>query len=472
MSQRERIVNALLDKGIVVDPDVLEHIIKRGGMDYLTEFVEKYGSYKFVSVETLQKDGNFHKEVIKRGVEKSNMTRPEAYEHEWNLEILIDPKSLTAVEGKIDDFALLFQNRFRRLSILLRRRPQFHGAVDIKNLRDGRAAVIGMVLERRMTSTGKIIFTLEDYTGITQCLYSGDTFILNDEVIGVIGSYSSSKNMIYVDEIVRPGILPVNRDRRIEEPISVAIISDTHIGSKTFLKKRWEKFLKWLKSGKDGSEGIKYLIIDGDLVDGIGVYPNQERELEITDIFKQYEILAKYINDLPDYLKVIIIPGNHDIVRVAEPQPPLPREIEKMFNGNTILLSNPSLLSIHGYRFLLYHGASLNNIVELFPGISYENAVEAMKLLIDMRHLSPVYGEKVPLAPLPRDFLVIDTQPDVFITGHVHTFAYAKYKGIHLLNASTWQSQTLYQKMMNFKPDPGKVAILNLHTDQMTYRAF
>ena len=469
MTQRERIINALLDRGIVVDPDVLEHIIKRGGLDYLSEFIEKYGSHGFVSTEIL--DSEVKKEE-KKPVEKSDMTKPEAYEHDWDLQILIDPNSLSSIKGTVDDFASLFQNRFKRLSTLLRRRPQFHSATDIKDLRDGPVAVIGMILDRRTTSTGKIIFTLEDPTGTVRCLYGGESFILNDEVIGVVGSYNSSRDIIYVDEITRPGISPVNRNRKISEPISVAIISDVHIGSKTFLKERWENFLKWLKSGKNGAEGIKYLIIGGDLVDGIGVYPNQERDLKVTDIFKQYEILASYINELPDYIKVIIIPGNHDIVRVAEPQPPLPKEIEKMFNGNATFLSNPTAISIHGYRFLIYHGASLNNLVELVPGISYENVGEAMKLLIDMRHLSPVYGEKVPLAPLPRDFLVIDTQPDVFITGHVHTFTYAKYKGIHLLNASTWQSQTLYQKMMNFKPDPGKVAILNLHTDRMTYRGF
>ncbi len=471
MNQRVTIVNALLDRGIVVDPDVLDYIIKRGGMDYLAEFVQKYGSHGYVSGDAIREEYR-KKDEMKKPVEKSDMTKPEAYEHDWDLKVLVNPKSLGAVEGKVEDFASLFQNRFKRLSTLLRRRPQFHGATDIKNLQDGRVAVIGMVTDRRTTSTGKIIFTLEDTTGVVQCLYSGEGFVLNDEVIGIIGSYNSSRNMIYVDEITRPGIYPTNRSRRIKEPISVAIISDVHIGSKTFLRERWERFLKWVKSGKDGAEGIKYLIIGGDLVDGIGVYPNQERELEITDIFKQYEVLAEYINELPDYIKVIIIPGNHDIVRVAEPQPPLPEEVEKMFNGNALFLSNPTSLMIHGYRFLIYHGASLNNLVELVPGVSYENVGEAMKILVEMRHLSPVYGEKVPLAPLPRDFLVIDTQPDVFITGHVHTFSYVKYKGIHMVNASTWQSQTLYQKMMNFKPDPGKVAILNLHTDQMTYKKF
>ncbi len=470
MSQREKIINALLDKGVAVDPDVLDHIMRRGGISYLPEFIRRYGSHGFVSAELIREEEV--KEEVKKPAEKSDMKRPEAYEHDWDIQLFIDPKAFTSVRGVVEDFQNLFQDRFKRISRLLRMRVQLHGAVDIKNLQDGKVSLIGMVSDWRITSSGNLIFTLEDMTGEVTCFYNGEGVVLNDEVIGVVGTYREARGMIYVEEIVRPGIMPVRQDRRIKEPISIAIISDVHIGSKTFLKKRWEKFIEWLKSGKDGAESIKYLIIGGDLVDGIGVYPNQERELEITDIFKQYEVLAEYINTLPDYIKVIMIPGNHDIVRVAEPQPPLPEEIGKMFNGNVLLLSNPAALSIHGYKFLIYHGASLNNIVELVPGMSYEKIDEAMKLLLEMRHLSPVYGEKVPLAPLHRDFLVIDTRPDVFITGHVHTFAYKKYLGVHMINASTWQAQTLYQKMMNFKPDPGKVAVLELHTDRMLRYVF
>ncbi len=475
MNQRERIINALLENGVVVDPDVLEHIMKHGGLSYLPDFLRRYRSHGFVSGELINDDESGYEQVnikIEKPVEKSDIRKPEAYEHDWDIQLFIDPKAFTPVNGTVDDFKNLFQDRFRRLTRFLRMRIQLHNATDIKYLENGKVSVIGMVSDWKITSNGNLMFTLEDMTGQVKCFYNDEGVVLNDEIIGVVGTYSDERNMIYVDEIIRPGILPVNHDRRIREPISVAIISDVHIGSKTFLRKRWEKFIAWLKGGKDGAESIKYLIIGGDLVDGIGVYPNQERELEITDIFKQYEALAKYINDLPDYIKVIMIPGNHDIVRIAEPQPPLPEEIEKMFNGNVMLLSNPAALSIHGYKFLIYHGASLNNIVELVPGMSYEKINDAMKLLLEMRHLSPIYGEKVPLAPLHRDFLVIDTRPDVFITGHVHTFSYQKYKGVHLVNASTWQAQTLYQKMMNFKPDPGKVAVLELHTDSMLHYNF
>ena len=247
------------------------------------------------------------------------------------------------------------------------------------------------------------------------------------------------------------------------------IISDIHVGSKMFLEERWKKFLRWLRKE---AKGVRYLLIAGDLVDGIGIYPNQEEELEILDIYEQYEKLAADLEEVPEDIKIIMIPGNHDIVRNTEPQPSLPQDIRKMFKGNIEFLPNPAVFILHGYKFLMYHGASLNDLVELIPRMSYERIGEIMKHMLEMRHLSPVYGGKVSIAPLSRDFLTIDVAPDVFITGHVHAFTYENYKNVHIINASCWQAQTKYQKMMNFNPEPGKVAVLNMKEDRIRVLSF
>jgi len=42
--------------------------------------------------------------------------------------------------------------------------------------------------------------------------------------------------------------------------------------------------------------------------------------------------------------------------------------------------------------------------------------------------------------------MVIDTVPDIFVTGHVHGAGLSHYKGVRLINASTWQSQTLSRR--------------------------
>nr|AAZ32499.1 DNA polymerase II small subunit [uncultured euryarchaeote Alv-FOS4] len=466
MSEKDLILSALLEKGILVEPEVVGYIVEKGGMNYLPKFINKFSNRPHVKYRDIIEPTN----LSVRKNTTSHIPKP-ASEYDWDFKIDMDASVEMRGTGDAIEFKRLFEDRFRKLSKIISSRVQMQNAVSIARLTEGKAATIGIVSDVSTTRKGSIIFKLEDLSGEIKCLTRNAEFILNDEVIGVVGKYSESRKMLYVDEIVRPGCM-ARGNRKIEEDISVAIISDIHVGSKTFIKGRWEKFLEWLKKGEGEAGKIKYLLIAGDVVDGIGVYPHQEEELTILDIFEQYEALAEYLNEVPDYIKMVIIPGNHDLVRNAEPQPALPREIEKMFNGNVELLSNPTTFTIHGYRFMMYHGASLNNLVELIPGMDYTKTTEIMQYMLDMRHLSPVYGEKVPIVPTPRDYLVIDTVPDVLITGHVHIFSYAMYHGVHMVNASAWQEQTKYQKMMNFNPDPGKVAILNLKEDRMSVKAF
>ena len=85
-----------------------------------------------------------------------------------------------------------------------------------------------------------------------------------------------------------------------------------------------------------------------------------------------------------------------------------------------------------------------------------------MREMLKRRHLAPMYGNITSIAPEKEDYLVIDMIPDIFVTGHVHTTAVENYRGVLLINASAWQSQTEYQKMMNFMPDPAKAIVVNM----------
>ena len=84
-----------------------------------------------------------------------------------------------------------------------------------------------------------------------------------------------------------------------------------------------------------------------------------------------------------------------------------------------------------------------------------------MEEILKKRHLAPIYGERTPLASELEDYLVIDEVPDVFHTGHVHINTYRKFKGIHLINSGTFQTQTEFQKIHNIMPTPAEVPILN-----------
>ena len=54
-----------------------------------------------------------------------------------------------------------------------------------------------------------------------------------------------------------------------------------------------------------------------------------EEHLNIPDIHKQYHEAAHLIKQIPQHIWLIISPGNHDIGRMAEPQPALSKDYTK-----------------------------------------------------------------------------------------------------------------------------------------------
>jgi DNA polymerase II small subunit len=169
---------------------------------------------------------------------------------------------------------------------------------------------------------------------------------------------------------------------------------------------------------------------------------------------------------IPERIRVIAMPGNHDAVRLAEPQPALPKEVTALFDSRITFVGNPCCLEIDGRTILAYHGRSMDDFVAGIRNLTYGNPAEIMKEMLRRRHLAPTYGERTALAPEQKDYLVIDTVPNIFVTGHVHACSVSEYRGIKLINASAWQSQTAFQRMHNQMPDPAKVPMVNLGTGE------
>ncbi|ADB57465.1 DNA-directed DNA polymerase II small subunit [Archaeoglobus profundus] len=375
-----------------------------------------------------------------------------------------DVTGRSTCEGGIEDFLAYFNSRFEKLSALVRRRI---GGVRISSLpkfKNEQVEVVGMVKDVR--DYGEFaVFDLEDKTGVVS-VFAGEKLkelaleLLGDEVVGVIGVYRNGR--IYADRIIFPDI-PMRE--RAKKDFGIVFISDTHFGSKEFLEKEWEVFTKWL-SGEVGNEKvvdlaskIKYVVIAGDIVDGVGVYPGLENDLTITDIYGQYQYAAEQLDKIPKDVKVILSVGNHDAIRQAEPQPALPKEIRDLFSNNVIHVGNPAHVDLDGLKVLIYHGRSLDDVITKIPRLSYEKPHEAMIELLKRRHLCPIYGGKTPIAPEREDWLVIDEVPDVLHCGHVHTYGVGFYRGVLVVNSSTWQAQTEFQKKMNLNPMPCNVAV-------------
>jgi DNA polymerase II small subunit len=380
--------------------------------------------------------------------------------------------------SKPADWTIYFNDRFNRIkNILLSRENGLMSLSSVKGLPVGAdVKVLVMVSNISISPIKKfMILDVEDpvssYRAISSVINAD---LLQDQIVVLKGK--KSKDAIFMNEVIFPDI-PV-REKKIQNiPDSYALfLSDVHVGSKLFAKEPMERFLKWingeLEEYSEIAKAVKFIVIVGDLVDGIGVYPDQEKELEIIDLVAQYEELYKILSRIPKHIKILLSQGNHDATHIAEPQPRLDAFFASSLYrlDNAVFLSNPyqvnlvvgncktNLLAYHGFSLMYY----VNNISK-YNKMTPEDIGAIMKLQLKSRHLAPVHGS-TQVVPLTQDYLVIDEAPDIYASGHVHKAMVSKYKETALVNASCWQYQTSYQKKYGQVPEVAKVPIVNLKT--------
>jgi DNA polymerase II small subunit len=370
------------------------------------------------------------------------------------------------------EFLSHFVDRYERLSGIIKKRLK---CGQIRFLKSGMGnedtSVVGMVSSINKTAKGNLRVELEDPTGSLSVIVSPQEEIILDEVIGVTGFLTNGRYFIanritYPDVPLAPAtsqssLLSAEKEQQRNKSMYAIFTSDMHVGSNTFLEDAWDSFMSWLK---EKAERISYLVVAGDIVDGIGVFPGQEEELLVMDIEEQYKMAGGYFHDLPSHIHVVVAPGNHDAVRGAEPQPPLPKNLRKFFPAHTCFVSNPAYIQIGGRQVLIYHGQSYDDLVNSVSRLSYAKPEDAMIEMMKRRHLAPIYGNTVSIAPNGHDYGVIDPVPDILHCGHTHTVGLAKYRNVLLINSGTWQAQTPYQKKRDITPTAGCATIVELNT--------
>jgi len=402
-----------------------------------------------------------------------------------DIKVIDDPTDKICTTGSVEEYLEYFQDRFKRMKKILRSRIDAKNAISISEALklsvNSKVKIIGMVTEKR-ESKGRIFLRFEDLEASVTVLVPQNVSkegmakarsLLLDQVV-CVSAIKGRNDLLIAEDFIWPDV-PQKTPRKAPIPVYAALISDLHVGSKMFMEKEFNRFMLWL-NGKFGNENtrniaghVKYVVIAGDLVDGIGVYPGQMKELAIKDIYEQYREVAKLIEQIPDYIELIIIPGNHDAARKALPQPAIPRKYaEPLYEARRMYsLGNPCTVSLHEVELLLYHGRSLDDVAAVAPNVSFQTPDKAMKLLLQSRHLAPIYGERTPIAPENRDFTVIERVPDIFHAGHVHVLKCDTYRGTLIVNSGAWQGQTEYQKKMGLVPTPGIAPIVNLQTMQV-----
>ena len=513
----EKILKLFIKKGFLLDKEMLDFFSKLENEDVANEILNKLqvASGEKMITKTLINDNLEKIKPVFKELDKEKQKLVEKYF--VNISVSVEVKKEMTIEDKIKtktkeleeqdkitdvkildspmiqdkklevrDFVKHFRNRYNFFKKILQDRPELEHLTSIDKITSNRGfSVIAIVTSKSVTKNKNLILEVEDLTGKTKLLvtktkeeiFEKAKEIVLDDVIGF--KCSGSKDFLFVNDLFYPDS-SLNDKKRLNKEIYALFTSDFHIGSKNFLENNLNKFVKWLNS-KDNEirDKIKYLFVVGDSIDGVGVFPGQEKSLAIKDIKKQYEKLAEFYKKIPKHINIIQCPGQHDAVRVAEPQPPIGEDFAEPLTQieNLYLVSNPSLVEIEGsedkegFKVLMYHGASMHGLINEIEELRLDNAhltpARAVKHLLKRRHLAPSHGSTIYIPNDQEDSMLIQTIPDIITTGEIHKPDIEVYNNILIIANSCWQSITPFEEKVGNQPDPCKVPLLNLKSRQI-----
>ncbi|MFB5631800.1 MAG: DNA-directed DNA polymerase II small subunit [Nitrosopumilus sp.] len=400
---------------------------------------------------------------------------------ENEVKVLLDPTDkITTGEG-VKGYNALFSSRFNKLKRIVSDRPEARMLKSLTFVKNERSEddmyVCGLVTSRNSErNVTKLV--LEDPSGSlegiifdTELQKTADTLLVDQFVMARV---SVGKNSGFIiKDLIFPDI-PDQATNKSESEAYAVFLSDLHIGSKYFMEEELTEFFSWISSPDPTAKKIRFILIGGDVVDGVGIYPNQNKELVCQTIEEQLKKVENLLDKIPKNIKIIIMPGNHDPGRRALPQPAIPKKYNSGLwdRENVVMVGNPAVVSLNGVKVMMFHGQSIDDIVKTTPGLSYDKPTNVMKHLLRARHLSPIYGSQTPIAPEMQDLMVIEDIPDIFHVGHVHKAQLDMYKGILLVNSGSWQKQTPFQASVGMTPNPGIALLVNLKTFQVFHQNY
>ncbi|MDO8460340.1 MAG: metallophosphoesterase [Nanoarchaeota archaeon] len=508
----EEILKTVRENGLLLETDVYTLLNGFGSVEFAREFLEtlvKVSGQKLITKGTITKNIEFVRGVVNKLSDERHSVVDKIF---VNLGISLEVsrereliKSLPSKEEKrinqdfqifyaettpykkiqVEDFVGHFRARFHQLQKILMQRPEMQqNLLSISKISSQRSSlgIIGIVKDKRVTKNKNLIITFEDLTGEISALVKFDNKeifekveeLQLDDIVGVRAS--GNRDLLFIYDIFFPESF-LHSKSFFDEDINVAFISDIHCGSNKHLGQSFNKFLEWINSDDGDAKKIKYLFIVGDTVDGVGIFPGQENLLTLKSMGEQYSLLASYLRKIPKHITMFLCPGQHDAVRVAEPQPIIGRKYaSELYNiENLILVTNPTLIKlIEGnkeFKVLMYHGASIhaliNEIKELRELKAHGCPAKAVKHMLKRRHLAPMHGVSTSIVYVPNekcDPLVISEVPDILATGEVHRLDIDNHNGVLIITGSCWQSQTPFEEKVGNVPDPAKVPVFNLKT--------
>lgn len=369
-----------------------------------------------------------------------------------------------------------YHSKFENVSKILKQRLE-GPTVKIRDLIGERHVyTYGIIDSVFITKNGNLFIELSDTTGQVKCILSKSNpqfkefsqILMPEDIIAIEGTYNKDTGFLFIDKIILPEIFLSPRAPTVSGEI--LFIGDLHFGSKFTNLDKISRFIQYVK---EKSKDIKAIVINGDLLDGIGVYPEQEKEQLVLEgkllcsPILQAEFMKKvFLDNLPVEIPIFILPGNHEVPFVPSVYPQYIFQ-QMSLPPNIHFVSNPSWLNIGGISILLYHGNTLVSMATRV-GIKISELSKVVTVTLRKRHLGCSQGDRqAKIMPSEEDYLYIHKVPDIVVVSHTHMAFTSEYKNIKIVNPGTFQGATPYTIRMGVDVTPPSFARLSLSTKEV-----
>jgi len=225
--------------------------------------------------------------------------------------VLFDPSS--ELNSAIDehDYIKLFQSRYNKLLKILGMRPESNRIRKIHNIkheynkkrtvstsvhesdiirsRESQTVLVAGLLMSRKQTKKVMEIVIDDMSGALSVRTADDDLreqvsklVLDQMIMVEISSGRKGGQNFMIKSITSPDIPDRVPNRSVSDSY-VVLISDLHVGSKYFMQTEFMRFVSWLSSDDEVARKVKFLCIAGDIIDGIGIFPNQDKEVNEFD---------------------------------------------------------------------------------------------------------------------------------------------------------------------------------------------
>ena len=129
----------------------------------------------------------------------------------------------------------------------------------------------------------------------------------------------------------------------------------------------------------------------------------------------------------------VLLPGANDPGAERMPQMPIHRCLIKA--TSCVLATNPAEFGFGGRRFLCGAGESPLDLTKV-TNLSFH---EAQKKILDWRHYAPTVPDDIPgVAMTKKDLLVLDSLPNVFVSGLAPQFEVSEHHGVTIISVPSF----------------------------------